>query len=458
MTGPRSSAGGAAAAAGPGFESRILAWFASHLIARVPLPASWRISAAQVEEIGGQTGQEMDDLGAITDRGGYVFIQAKLRLQVGEYASSPLAEALDQAVRQFIDGVPPGPDGTRRRLEPGRDALVICTDAGASAPVRNDLRAVVTRLAGYPQQLPLDQVATNAGERRALKVLLTHLRDAFAKRANGTPPCEEQLREIGRFLHVITLDVESGGPDRIIAETHLRGVLDDPATAPGGWNDLVTLGQSLIEERRWANHDGVRHALRAEPWSGANANAGSPARLLWSYCNVLRDEGLSYQDCLEQLTFLLFLKIADEQAKRPFNRQPIIPHGLDWDSLVRLDGESVEVQYRHILTELGKYPGTLGVVFRKAQNKIQDPARLRRLVVDLTGQVQWMTLDADVKGEAYEALLAKNAEDIKSGAGQYFTPRPLIQAIVDVMRPAAGMRVCDPRREPAGSWWPPTRR
>jgi hypothetical protein len=268
VSGLRSSAGGAAAAAGLGFESRILAWFASHLIARVPLPASWRISAAQVEEIGGQTGQEMDDIGAITDRGGYVFIQAKLRLQLGETASSPLAEAFDQAVRQFIDGAPPSPDGTRRRLEPGRDALVICTDAAASASIRNDLRAVVTRLAGHPQELPLDQVATNSGERRALKVLLTHLRGAFAKRANGTPPTEEQLREIGRFLHVITLDVESGGAERIVAETHLRGVLDDPATAPGAWNDLVTLGQALLEERRWANRADVRQAL---------ASGGHPA-------------------------------------------------------------------------------------------------------------------------------------------------------------------------------------
>ena len=165
---------------------------------------------------------------------------------------------------------------------------------------------------------------------------------------------------------------------------------------------------------------------------------------LWNYCNVLRDDGLSYQDYLEQLTFLLFLKMADEQAKPPFNRPAIVPKGLDWESIVRLDGDSLEAQYIHVLNELGKYPGTLGVIFRKAQNRIQDPAKLRRLVVDLIDQEQWMTLDADVKGDAYEGLLAKNAEDFKSGAGQYFTPRPLIQAMVDVMRPTAQMRVCDP--------------
>jgi type I restriction enzyme M protein len=165
---------------------------------------------------------------------------------------------------------------------------------------------------------------------------------------------------------------------------------------------------------------------------------------LWNYCNVLRDDGLSYQDYIEQLTFLLFLKMADEQTRTPFSRPAIVPRGLDWASLVRLDGDDLEVQYRHTLAELGKQSGTLGVIFRKAQNKIQDPAKLKRLVSDLIDREQWMTLDADVKGDAYEGLLAKNAEDVKAGAGQYFTPRPLIGAMVDAMRPTASMRVCDP--------------
>lgn len=165
---------------------------------------------------------------------------------------------------------------------------------------------------------------------------------------------------------------------------------------------------------------------------------------LWSFCNVLRDDGLSYQDYIEQLTFLLFLKMAHEQTGAPFNRPAIVPEGLDWASLVRLDGDDLDVHYRHILVELAKKTGTLGVIFRKSQNKIQDPAKLKRLVSDLIDKEQWMTLDADVKGDAYEGLLARNAEDVKSGAGQYFTPRPLIQAIVDVMRPTAANRVVDP--------------
>ncbi len=165
---------------------------------------------------------------------------------------------------------------------------------------------------------------------------------------------------------------------------------------------------------------------------------------LWSYCNVLRDDGLSYGDYLEQLTYLLFLKMANEQTKPPFSRPPIVPEGLDWPSLLARDGDELEVHYRHVLTELGRRSGMLGVVFRKAQNRIQDPAKLRRLVVDLIDRESWLALDADVKGDAYEGLLEKNAEDVKSGAGQYFTPRPLIRAIVEVMAPEPGMRICDP--------------
>ena len=165
---------------------------------------------------------------------------------------------------------------------------------------------------------------------------------------------------------------------------------------------------------------------------------------LWSYCNILRDDGLSYGDYLEQLTYLLFLKMADEQTKPPFSRPPIVPVGLDWPSLLARDGDELEVHYRHVLTELGRGSGMLGVVFRKAQNRIQDPAKLRRLVVDLIDRETWLALDADVKGDAYEGLLEKNAEDVKSGAGQYFTPRALIRAIVEVMRPEPGSRVCDP--------------
>lgn len=165
---------------------------------------------------------------------------------------------------------------------------------------------------------------------------------------------------------------------------------------------------------------------------------------LWNYCNILRDDGLSYGDYVEQLTFLLFLKMADEQSKPPFNKSSPIPKGKDWSALLARDGDELEIHYRHTLEELGKRSGMLGVIFRKAQNKIQDPAKLRRLIVDLIDKEQWSSLSADVKGDAYEGLLQKNAEDVKGGAGQYFTPRPLIAAMVDVIAPQPGQSICDP--------------
>ncbi len=164
---------------------------------------------------------------------------------------------------------------------------------------------------------------------------------------------------------------------------------------------------------------------------------------VWNYCNVLRDEGVSYGDYVEQLTFLLFLKMADEQTKAPFNKPSSIPEGLDWKSLLEKDGDALQTHYRKILDSLGKEKGMLGVIFRKAQNKIQDPAKLRRLIVLIDGEV-WTGLDIDVKGEIYEGLLQKNAEDVKSGAGQYFTPRHLIKAMVEVMKPEPEMTIYDP--------------
>ncbi len=173
-------------------------------------------------------------------------------------------------------------------------------------------------------------------------------------------------------------------------------------------------------------------------------HSGQLVQKLWNYCSILRDDGLSYGDYLEQLTFLLFLKMADEQSRPPFNKKSPIPEKYSWPELLKRDGDELEIHYRHTLEELGKEPGLIGVIFRKAQNKIQDPAKLRRLVADLIDKEEWSSLDTDVKGDAYEGLLQKNAEDVKGGAGQYFTPRPLIRAIVDVMQPRPNETICDP--------------
>src|SRR5690606_38829642 len=121
-----------------------------------------------------------------------------------------------------------------------------------------------------------------------------------------------------------------------------------------------------------------------------------------------------------------------------------VPEGYDWKALTSKDGEALEKHYRKTLEFLGKQHGLLGLIFRKAQNKISDPAKLRRLVGDLIDRETWVMVGVDVKGDAYEGLLERNAQDIKSGAGQYFTPRVLIDAIVECIRPAPGGTIIDP--------------
>ncbi|MBI5792990.1 MAG: SAM-dependent DNA methyltransferase [Rhodocyclales bacterium] len=173
-------------------------------------------------------------------------------------------------------------------------------------------------------------------------------------------------------------------------------------------------------------------------------NASTLVQKLWNYCNVLRDDGMSYGDYVEQLTYLLFLKMADERTKPPYNRESLVPAKYSWSTLLAKSGDDLFDHYRHALDELGKQKGTLGLIFAKAQNKFQDPAKLTRIISDLIDSEQWSMLDVDVKGDAYEGLLEKNAQDTKSGAGQYFTPRPLIQAMVTCIAPQPGERICDP--------------
>ena len=164
---------------------------------------------------------------------------------------------------------------------------------------------------------------------------------------------------------------------------------------------------------------------------------------VWSFCNLLRDDGVGYGDYLEQLTFLLFLKMADEYSKPPYNRKIEIPKKYSWESLTAKKGAALEDHYTLLLKELGSKSGMIGQIFVKAQNKIQDPAKLSKLISMIDGE-QWVVLGADVKGDIYESLLEKNAEDTKSGAGQYFTPRALIKAMVECMRPEPKKSISDP--------------
>ena len=171
---------------------------------------------------------------------------------------------------------------------------------------------------------------------------------------------------------------------------------------------------------------------------------------IWRLCGVLRDDGVSYGDYVQQLTNLLFLKMADEQTKPPFNKKSTVPARYAWPTLTSKSGSDLEDHYRHVLEDLAKKPGLLGVIFRKSQNKVQDPAKLERLIKLIDGDSKdrdgmlWSGMDMDVKGEIYEGLLEKNAEDVRSGAGQYFTPRALIDAMVDVVQPKPGETIGDP--------------
>lgn len=172
-------------------------------------------------------------------------------------------------------------------------------------------------------------------------------------------------------------------------------------------------------------------------------NTSSIVSKVWSFCNPLRDVGVGYGDYLEQLTYLLFLKMADEYSKPPHNRKLPIPKTYNWESLTTKKGAELELHYAVLLRELSTAKGILGQIFTKSQNKIQDPAMLAK-IIDMIDSEQWLVMGADVKGDIYEKLLEQNAQDVKSGAGQYFTPRPLIRAMVECIQPQPKKNIADP--------------
>lgn len=164
---------------------------------------------------------------------------------------------------------------------------------------------------------------------------------------------------------------------------------------------------------------------------------------LWNYCNILRDDGLSYGDYIEQLTFLLFLKMADERSKPPFLELDPLPRGFDWRSLVAKTDEAQLEHYEKTLRRLSRRSDLYGIIYRNALSKFRDPEKFQLLVTEIGG-IEWSQFDSDVKGDAYEGLLERTASEGKAGAGQYFTPRALVRAIVEVICPRAGETICDP--------------
>src|SRR5579871_4369891 len=154
---------------------------------------------------------------------------------------------------------------------------------------------------------------------------------------------------------------------------------------------------------------------------------------LWGFCHTLRHDGVDYGDYIEQLTYLLFLKMAEEKAA-------VIPKGCDWDTLKKLSGTELTDHYSEVLRKLRESPGLLGAIFTQATSRFTNPVNLRRLI-DMIDEEEWSSLDVDVKGAAFEGLLEKAAAEGKKGAGQYFTPRPLIECMVRLTKP-------DPRAGP----------
>src|SRR5271155_4061938 len=160
-----------------------------------------------------------------------------------------------------------------------------------------------------------------------------------------------------------------------------------------------------------------------------------------AYAHVLKDDGLAFMDYTEQITYLLFLKMASE---RQIDKATEIPSLYTWDALKNInDHRKLLERYHQGLRKLSEFRGLLGLIFTKPQSKINDPAKLH-LLIQMIDSENWSRLDVDVKGEVYEGLLARNADDVRGGAGQYFTPRPVIRAIVEVMHPEPMMSISDP--------------
>ncbi len=161
---------------------------------------------------------------------------------------------------------------------------------------------------------------------------------------------------------------------------------------------------------------------------------------LWGLCNTLRHDGIDYGDYIEQLTYLLFLKMADEKAID-------VPPDCDWQTLKAKSGEELTEHYLNLIRTLQKQSGLLGDIFNQAIPRFNNPVNLKK-VINIIDEIEWTTLDVDVKAEAFEGLLEKAASEGKKGAGQYFTPRVLIKSIVRLMKPdprqSIDFKVCDP--------------
>ena len=161
---------------------------------------------------------------------------------------------------------------------------------------------------------------------------------------------------------------------------------------------------------------------------------------LWNLCNVLRDDGITYHEYVTELTYILFLKMVAEQD----NEDTVgVPEEYCWNTLVKLDGLELKNTYQKALIDLGQKGNNLEIIYRNAKTNIEEPANLKKIFSEID-KMDWYSMDKEDFGDLYEGLLEKNASEKKSGAGQYFTPRVLIDAIIKVTKPQLKERICDP--------------
>ena len=161
---------------------------------------------------------------------------------------------------------------------------------------------------------------------------------------------------------------------------------------------------------------------------------------LWNLCNVLRDDGITYHEYVTELTYILFLKMLAEQDNEA---EVGIPEEYRWNNLVKLDGLELKNAYQRALIDLGQKGDNLAIIYRNAKTNIEEPANLKKIFSEID-KMDWYSVDKEDFGDLYEGLLEKNASEKKSGAGQYFTPRVLIDTIVKVTKPQLKERICDP--------------
>lgn len=163
---------------------------------------------------------------------------------------------------------------------------------------------------------------------------------------------------------------------------------------------------------------------------------------LWNECNVLRDDGITYQDYVTELTYILFLKMSKEQGQ-----EEGIPTQYRWDELKAKEGLELKNFYKQMLLDLGNAQKTpnpkVNAIYKDASTSIDEPANLEKIIKDID-ELDWFSAREEGLGNLYEGLLEKNANETKSGAGQYFTPRPLINMMVRMVAPEPGERLCDP--------------